>query len=130
VYRIKSKFYPTLPFRLSCLFLLCFGFNIFFSEEECGLFSVRGITAFLVFWAPLIAFLISILFVCCCCKNILTEDEGDEKKKEIVDYQEIENMSERPNKTMKLRTDFYSVTFMGYVYIDKEQRKEIILDEE
>ena len=39
-------------------------------------------------------------------------------------------MSERPNKTMKLRTDFYSVTFMGYVYIDKEQRKEIILDEE
>ena len=39
-------------------------------------------------------------------------------------------MYERPNKTMKLRNDFYSVTFMGYVCINEEQRKEIILDED
>ena len=37
-------------------------------------------------------------------------------------------MYDRPNNTMKLRSDFYSIAFMGYVYIDDEQRKEIILN--
>ncbi len=39
-------------------------------------------------------------------------------------------MYERPNQTMKLRTDFYSVTFMGFIYLEEEQRKEIILPDD
>ncbi len=39
-------------------------------------------------------------------------------------------MYDRPDKTMSLREDFYSITFMGYVYITKEQRKEIIMEDE
>jgi hypothetical protein len=31
---------------------------------------------------------------------------------------------------MKLRNDFYSIAFIGYVYVDDEQRQEIILDED
>ncbi len=38
-------------------------------------------------------------------------------------------MFERPNQTMKLRKDFYSVSYMGFMYLDEEQRKEIIIPE-
>jgi hypothetical protein len=31
---------------------------------------------------------------------------------------------------MKLRSDFYSIAFMGYIYVDSEQRQEIILAED
>ena len=31
---------------------------------------------------------------------------------------------------MKLRLDFYSVSYMGFMYVDEEQRKEIIIPDE
>ena len=31
---------------------------------------------------------------------------------------------------MQLRSDFYSVTFMGFMYVDEEQRKEIIIPDD
>lgn len=39
-------------------------------------------------------------------------------------------MYERSQKTMKLRFDYYAVAFMGYVYLDDDQRMEIVLDTE
>jgi hypothetical protein len=86
----------------------------------------------MVFWAPVIGgfIILIIMYFIEKCINPQNISDDDNKKSLKINYLKIENIYDRPNKTMKLRTDFYSVTFMGYVYIDKEQRKEIILDDE
>ena len=81
---------------------------------------MKGITAFMVSWASIIT--LSFFFVLNSC--------WFKKTNKGVQYEEIENLYDKPNKTMKLRLDWYSVTFEGFNMIDNDQIKEIILDEE
>jgi len=54
-----------------------------------------------------------------------TNAEEEEEKKKMV-----ENTYDKANKINSFRDDFYAITFVGYIYMTKEQRKELILNSE
>ncbi len=51
-------------------------------------------------------------------------EEEEEKKKRV------ENTYDKANKINSFRDDFYAITFVGYIYLTIEQRKELILNSE
>jgi len=42
----------------------------------------------------------------------------------------VENTYDKANKINSLRDDFYAITFLGYVYLTKEQRDELIMNDD
>jgi hypothetical protein len=42
----------------------------------------------------------------------------------------VENTYDKANKINKFRDDFYAITFVGYIYLTKEQRDELDVDDE
>ena len=88
-----------------------------FAGNDCGFYSVRGFAACLITLCFAIGLLI-VLFVTVIVAIIQTFypifDMEEIEKNEQDEDQEI--TFDKANKVNQLRDDFYSITFLGYVY--------------
>jgi hypothetical protein len=88
-----------------------------FAGNDCGFYSVRGFAACLITLCFLIGLLI-VLFVALVIATIqvfFTIFDMEEIEKNERD-EDVEITFDKANKVNQLRDDFYSITFLGYVY--------------
>ena len=124
VKRIESWFYLNAPLRVFPILNL---FLLLFTAWQFKSLSTQDFAVVnLIFWWSLP---ISGL-ICWDWRLEYYRKPDSPQQKKVINLEKVENMQEKPNKTMKLRNDFYSIAFIGYIYVDDEQRKEIILDED
>lgn len=113
------------------LMVLNFIWNIFLGND-CGFYSVRGFTAFLVCVCTIASIIIDFLLQVTIevfnmifgfkSREVLHQESEQNKLKEDS-FDDEYNFG-------KLRDDFYSITFLGYVYTNPDQREDIIIDDE
>jgi hypothetical protein len=122
------------------LFLIFFNFlGNALSGNDCGVYSVRGFAAalisictagsclvYLIIYLGIIGYEALNKLIYNKFKVRITDEnkeEEDEKNKKV------ENTYDKANKINSFRDDFYAITFLGYVYLTKEQREELIMND-
>lgn len=116
------------------LFILANFLGNYFAGNDCGFYSLRGFAACLISLCSIGAFFIFLLLqkLISCVNRVLFKRSSNEN--EVASDKDKdkskENTFDKANKVGSLRDDFYSITFLSYVYKTKEQRKEIIMNED